>query len=238
MFEYLGWIIAAILFTIAFVTHDWFELVPLGRRPRSVSRLVSKHLKLSSIDSLTIIERQFPFRVRADLQKTINELFALVIEDVDLVARDREKMSDSCEEAMLNRLLNEMDGLNEDAAILFILTTNRPEMLEAALAARPGRVDQAIEFPLPDHEGRRKLVQLYSSGVTLSETCVSEIVRRTDGVSTAFIKELMRRTIQYHIEREGEGAIDRNDVDNALDEMLFAGGTLNRQLLGAKKLAP
>lgn len=61
---------------------------------------------------------------------------------------------------MLNKLLNEMDGLKEDADILFVLTTNRPEALEAALASRPGRIDQAIEFPLPDKDGRRKLVAL------------------------------------------------------------------------------
>ena len=86
----------------------------------------------------------------------------VVIEDVDLIARAREDMRNPCEESLLNKLLNEMDGLREDAAVLFILTTNRPEQLETALASRPGRVDQAIEFPLPDETGRRKLVRLYS----------------------------------------------------------------------------
>ncbi len=84
----------------------------------------------------------------------------VVMEDVDLIARDRKDMNSPCEEVMLNKLLNEMDGLKENADILFILTTNRPETLEAALASRPGRVDQAIEFPLPDDAGRTKLVQL------------------------------------------------------------------------------
>src|SRR5262249_54932737 len=74
----------------------------------------------------------------------------VVIEDVDLIARDREQMQNPCEEVLLNRLLNEMDGLKEDADILFILTTNRPEQLEGALSGRPGRIDQAIEVPLPD----------------------------------------------------------------------------------------
>ena len=79
----------------------------------------------------------------------------VVIEDVDLIARDRDQMG-PCEESMLNTLLNEMDGLKEDADILFILTTNRPEDLEGALSSRPGRIDQAIEVPLPDAIGREQ----------------------------------------------------------------------------------
>ena len=104
----------------------------------------------------------------------------VVIEDVDLIARDRDQMG-PCEESLLNGLLNEMDGLKEDADILFILTTNRPEQLESALANRPGRIDQAIEVPLPDDIGRRKLVQLYGRGLPLGETIVAEAAQRTQG---------------------------------------------------------
>lgn len=157
----------------------------------------------------------------------------VVIEDVDLIARDRSSMQSSCEEVMLNKLLNEMDGLKESADILFVLTTNRPETLEAALASRPGRIDQAIEFPLPDEEGRAKLVRLYSPGITLTDEQVELIVRKTDRVSAAFIKELMRRIVQYSLDRESDGNIQLTDVENALEEMLFRGGTLNLKLLGA-----
>ena len=157
----------------------------------------------------------------------------VVLEDVDLIARDRAKMHSACDEVLLNKLLNEMDGLKQEADILFILTTNRPESLEAALASRPGRVDQAIEFPLPDDSGREKLVRLYSQGVDLNDEVVVDVVRRTEGVSPAFIKELMRRSVQFHIERNGTGAISRDDVSNALDEMLIRGGSLNLKLLGA-----
>src|SRR6185503_6425097 len=90
----------------------------------------------------------------------------VVIEDVDLIARSRE-MIRGCEEPLLNALLNEMDGLKEDADIIFVLTTNRPEQLEAALAGRPGRIDQAIEVPVPDKPGREKLVRLYGAGLDL-----------------------------------------------------------------------
>lgn len=156
----------------------------------------------------------------------------VIIEDVDLIARDRGDMNSPCEEVLLNKLLNEMDGLKEDAEILFVLTTNRPQDLEAALASRPGRVDQAIEFPLPDEEGRAKLVRLYSKGLEVPEEVINDIVRRTNGVSAAFIKELMRRSAQFHLERAETGTINIDDVSGALEEMVFSGGSLNRKLLG------
>ena len=162
----------------------------------------------------------------------------VVLEDVDLIARDRGRMNSPCEEALLNKLLNQMDGLTEDADILFVLTTNRPEDLEAALASRPGRVDQAIEFPLPDAEGRRKLVCLYARGLEVPDSVAQTIVKRTDRVSAAFIKELMRRSGQFQLERDGSGPLTVEDVDAALDEMLFSGGTLNRVLLGAAHDGP
>jgi DNA polymerase III delta prime subunit len=158
----------------------------------------------------------------------------VVIEDVDLIARERTSMDSPCQEALLNKLLNEMDGLRPDSDILFILTTNRPEALEAALASRPGRVDQAIEFPLPDDEGRTKLVRLYARGVEVTEEVVRETVKRTEGVSASLIKELMRRTAQFHLERSGSGRVGLEDLESALDELLFSGGTLNRKLLGGR----
>jgi ATP-dependent 26S proteasome regulatory subunit len=156
----------------------------------------------------------------------------VVIEDVDLIARDRGEMGGPCEEVLLNKLLNEMDGLREDADILFVLTTNRPEELESALAGRPGRIDQAIEVPLPDDIGRGKLVRLYGKGLPLDPAIVDEAVRRTEGVSAAFIKELMRRIAQGAIARDGGESVISADIDEALSDMLFAGGRLNVKLLG------
>ncbi len=155
----------------------------------------------------------------------------VVIEDVDLIARAREDMRNPCEESLLNKLLNEMDGLREDASVLFVLTTNRPDQLEAALASRPGRIDQAIEFPLPDEEGRHKLVRLYARGLPLEEDLIRTIVQKTKNASAAFIKELMRRSAQYQIQA-GSGSLAVENIESALEEMLFAGGSLNVKILG------
>jgi hypothetical protein len=159
----------------------------------------------------------------------------VVIEDVDLIARSRDRMRSACDETMLNSLLNEMDGLKENSDILFILTTNRPQDLEAALANRPGRIDQAIEVPVPDAPSRDRLVRLYARGLKLADALVAEAVTRTDGVSAAFIKELMRRTAQAAIARDGARKVtepNAADLAEALDDMLFSGGALNVKLLG------
>jgi hypothetical protein len=156
----------------------------------------------------------------------------IVIEDVDLIARAREEMYGPCDESLLNKLLNEMDGLREDASILFILTTNRPEKLEAALASRPGRIDQAVEFPLPDETGRRQLAELYACGLPLSDEMVGIIVGKTERASPAFIKELMRRSAQFYLQAGKDGGLKPEFLDAALEEMLISGGSLNVRLLG------
>ena len=91
---------------------------------------------------------------------------------------------------------------------------------------------QAIEFPLPDEQGRRKLVALYSCGVAVPEAVVEVIVRKTKKASAAFIKELMRRATQYQLQSGGNDELTLESVESALDEMLFSGGSLNVKLLG------
>lgn len=156
----------------------------------------------------------------------------VVIEDVDLIARRRENMNGPCEESMLNELLNEMDGLKGDADIIFVLTTNRPEQLEEALAGRPGRVDQAIEIPLPDIACREQLIRLYGGKLNFGPELTTDSAARTEGMSAAFIKELMRRIAQAMIGRADEEVTVRV-VKHAMDDMLFSGGQLNARLLGA-----
>ena len=111
------------------------------------------------------------FRLARFLQPSM-----MVIEDVDLIARERTEMRTEFGEVLLNKLLNEMDGLREDSEVLFILTTNRPDQIEPALVSRPGRIDQAIEFPLPDEGGRAKLTKLPAFG-RLAGVPFAEVLR-------------------------------------------------------------
>lgn len=162
----------------------------------------------------------------------------VVIEDADLIARERTERDNACDEVMLNRLLNEMDGLRERADVFFVLTTNRPGNLEPALANRPGRIDQAIEFPLPDEALRVRLIDLYSGSLAIPEALRGELAKRTDGASPAFIRELLRRIAQLHVDANDDGEVNRQVAEEALHEMLFSGGALNARVLGGAAVPP
>lgn len=157
----------------------------------------------------------------------------IVLEDVDLVAQER-MFGPFGSSPVLFELMNEMDGLEDDADIAFVLTTNRPDALEPALAARPGRVDLAVELPLPDDDGRRRLLALYGRGLDLELTDLDAVVRRTSGVTASFIKELLRRAALAAAEA-GRSRVTDEDVTSVLDDLLAETSALTRVLLGGER---
>jgi cell division protease FtsH len=145
----------------------------------------------------------------------------VVLEDVDLVAMDRDFEPTN---AILFELLNGMDGLDEDHDLIFVLTTNRPDLLEPALASRPGRIDEAVELPLPDAEGRRRLLELYGEGLELTLTGAEPLIAELDGVSPAFIRELLRRAALVAAdESDGPLRVTPQQLEVAFQQLRLAG---------------
>lgn len=164
-----------------------------------------------------------------DLQPSV-----MVLEDVDLIAEERTRGPGSS--PVLFDLLDAMDGAAGDADLLFLLTTNRSDLLEPALAARPGRVDVAVEIALPGADARRRLLELYgrSLELRLSEAETDEILERTDGVTASFLKELLRRAVLESLQEQHEPAaeITAAHVGRALDDLMDVGQQVTRSLLG------
>jgi hypothetical protein len=163
----------------------------------------------------------------------------VVLEDVDLVAEDR-SMGPSSSPVLFD-LLDAMDGAAADADLLFLLTTNRADLLEPALAARPGRVDVAVEIDLPDAPARERLLSLYGRGVPLALTAddIAAAVERTDGTTASFLKELIRRSMLEALQ-DGTGPGDHRalpavtgvHLSRALDDLLDSAQSVTRTLLG------
>ena len=159
----------------------------------------------------------------------------VVLEDVDLVAEDRGHGPGAS--PVLFELLDSMDGAAADADLLFLLTTNRADLLEPALAARPGRIDVAVEIGLPDVVARRRLLEVYSRGVpmALTEADVDAAVARTEGVTASFIKELIRRAVLESLAgAPGEPltTVSGAHLRQALDDLLDSTQEVTRALLG------
>src|SRR5262249_50178120 len=156
----------------------------------------------------------------------------VIIEDIDLVAEERTRPGAACTGPILFELLNEMDGLSEDTDVLFLLTTNRPDILEPALAARPGRIDQAFEIPLPDAYCRRKLFELYSQGLNLQIMSIEPFVKRTKNAGGAFIRELMRKAALFAAADRDEIVVEDRHLEEALHELVIHGQEVTKSLLG------
>lgn len=154
----------------------------------------------------------------------------VVLEDVDLIAEDRNLSAGP--QPLLFAMLDALDGLDGDADVAFVLTTNRVEVLEHALADRPGRIDLAVEIPLPDAAARHRLFTLYADGLALSPRAIEDAASRAEGATGAFAKELMRRTVLLAAE-QSRSPTD-GDLVTALDTLLSARDELTRRLLGAE----
>ncbi len=152
----------------------------------------------------------------------------VVLEDCDLVAESRDRHTG--EQPLLFMVLEALDGLSDDADVAFLLTTNRVDVLEPALAQRPGRVDLAVEVPLPDQAARRRLLRLYTRALPFSPATLDAAAERSAGITASFVKELVRRAVLIAAEA-GHPPAD-GDLDAALDEMLSQRESITRSLLG------
>jgi hypothetical protein len=152
----------------------------------------------------------------------------VVLEDIDLVAMERH----TSPQPLLFEVLDALDGLDGDADVAFVMTTNRVSVLERALADRPGRVDLAVEIPLPDLPERVRLFRRYAGTLPFSSEALAEAAERAEGTTGSFAKELMRRSVLGAALRGAEPSDE--DLVAALDSLLAERSSLTRKLLGTR----
>ncbi|MDQ7992626.1 MAG: ATP-binding protein [Propionicimonas sp.] len=150
----------------------------------------------------------------------------VVLEDIDLVAMERHQYP----QPLLFEVLDALDGLDGDADVAFVMTTNRVDVLEPALAERPGRVDLAMELPLPALPERVRLLALYARNLAFSPEALQRAAERTAGTTGSFAKELVRSSVLLAAGRAEEPADEH--LAAALDELLGSGRRLTRRMLG------
>jgi ATPase family associated with various cellular activities (AAA) len=211
--------------------------------PPGVGKTHSVRYLISELIGVTVVELTgetlHGIREACSVARTLQPAM-IVVEDVDLIAEERSHYGG--ETPMLFTLLNEMDGLDEDADVVFLLTTNRADLLEPALASRPGRVDQAVHIALPDRQSRRQLIELYRGGLDIDLSRLDTVLDRTDGVTASFLKELLRRAAVFAAdlpapqERPDDHLhVTADDLDRALDDLLDTRNQMTRAVLGYRE---
>lgn len=190
---------------------------------------------LSNLENRTTIlisgEQVYQLRRYLALARTLQPS-VVVLEDVDLIGRSRDSLGGNAAEPVLNNLLNEMDGLTTEADVMFIFTTNRPEVLEPALAMRPGRIDATIEVPLPNLDCRKRLIELYGASLSIDSDTVATAAGKTEGASAAYMKEFVRQIAQASLERGAHGRISIEDVESVLADTVENSTLLGRRAIG------
>ncbi|GAA0297953.1 ATP-dependent zinc metalloprotease FtsH [Sphingomonas oligophenolica] len=116
------------------------------------------------------------------------------IDEIDAVGRHRGAglgNGNDEREQTLNQLLVEMDGFEANEGIIIIAATNRPDVLDPALL-RPGRFDRRVTVPLPDIEGRVKIIEVHMKKVPIApDVDARTIARGTPGMSGADLANLV-----------------------------------------------
>ncbi len=116
------------------------------------------------------------------------------IDEIDAVGRKRGAGlggGNDEREQTLNQLLVQMDGFEENEAIVIMAATNRADVLDPALL-RPGRFDRQIYVNLPDVRGREAIFRVHARNKPLSpEIDFKNLARLTTGFSGADIANLL-----------------------------------------------
>ncbi|MFB7894696.1 AAA family ATPase [Microbacterium sp. NPDC056044] len=197
--------------------------------PGTGKTLTVRHLLTATPETTAVVLTGSSIRfvsAAAEIARTFQPAI-VILEDIDLVAMERH----SSPQPLLFEVLDALDGLDGDADVAFVMTTNRVEVLERALAERPGRVDLAVEVPLPALDERRRLFRRYAHDLPYSDAALDAAAERADGTTGSFAKELMRRTVLRAARADREPQDD--DLTAELDRLMDAREQLTRSMLGS-----
>ena len=163
-------------------------------------------------------------RVR-DMFKTAQKSAPCIIfiDEIDAVGRQRGAGmggGNDEREQTLNQLLVEMDGMTDNAGIVVIAATNRPDVLDPALL-RSGRFDRRVTVSLPDIKGREAILQVHARNKKLaSDVSLANLAKRTPGFSGADLANVLNEGAILAV-RKNEPKVTMTDLDEAIDRVMM-----------------
>lgn len=147
----------------------------------------------------------------------------IFIDEIDAVGRQRGAGmggGNDEREQTLNQLLVEMDGMTDNAGIVVIAATNRPDVLDPALL-RSGRFDRRVTVSLPDIKGREAILHVHARNKKLaSDVSLANLAKRTPGFSGADLANVLNEGAILAV-RKNEAKVTMTDLDEAIDRVMM-----------------
>ena len=147
----------------------------------------------------------------------------IFIDEIDAVGRQRGTGlggGHDEREQTLNQLLVEMDGFEQNAGVILIAATNRPDVLDPALM-RPGRFDRQIVVDRPDVRGREEILKVHARNIPVAaDVSFETIARGTPGMSGADLANLVNEAALIAA-RQSYSSVHMRHFDEAKDKVLL-----------------
>lgn len=207
--------------------------VILYGEPGTGKTLLAKAVANStSATFLRVVGSELIQKYLGDGPKLVRELFRVAdelapsivfIDEIDAVGTKRYDANSGGEREIqrtMLELLNQLDGFDSLHDVKVIMATNRIDSLDPALI-RPGRIDRKIEFPLPDQKTKRRIFQIHTSKMALSDDVnVEEFVMAKDELSGADIKAMCTEAGLLAL-RERRMCVTMADFRKAKEKVLY-----------------
>ena len=150
-----------------------------------------------------------------------HEPAVIFIDEIDAIAakRTESKTSGDAEvQRTMMQLLSEMDGFEDRGDIRIIAATNRFDMLDRAIL-RPGRFDRLIEVPMPDWDGRKRILEIHTREMNLDDDVeLATLASDTEGFSGAELASLSTEAGMFAI-RDERTEVRMSDFRDALQKV-------------------
>ena len=123
-------------------------------------------------------------------------------------------------EQTLNQILTEMDGFDPSSGVIVLASTNRPDILDAALL-RPGRFDRHVAVQSPDRAGRQQILEVHTRGVPLGpDVDLARVAGSTPGMVGADLANLVNEAALVAA-RHGHEEVTAADFSLALERVVL-----------------
>ena len=146
----------------------------------------------------------------------------IFIDEIDAVGRQRGAGlggGHDEREQTLNQLLVEMDGFEQNEAVILIAATNRPDILDPALL-RPGRFDRQVTVDRPDVKGRERIIRVHAEGKPLAgDIDFGALAKLTPGFTGADLMNLMNEAALLAARRHRSN-ISMDEIEEAMERVI------------------